>query len=663
MYLKKLIENSRDVFWIRSPDYKKQIYISPVYEDIWGRSCESLYREPTKWLDYLIDEDRIRLQKSLTQRNPDVSPKQEFHEWYRIKRSDGEVRSIKDQSFPLYEDNRLIGFGGIAQDITEEKLKEKQIVEAKEQAESANELKTDFIHNMEHDIRTPSSNLYALSQMLAKKEFDPKRKAILSEITESVKELMTHCDSIVEFSKIESGYMRVSSKPFKPREIFDAVVRLEKMAARGKGLDLLFEYDDAIPAVFMGDPYRFKRIFLNLASNAIKFTSSGCVKFSLSLVEHKQTESRAIVKLTIEDTGCGIPDDKQSMIFERFNKLVASNKEWYKGLGLGLTIVKRFVSELQGNLQLKSKLNKGSRFTVFLPAKLPLSDKILDEEPLNLEALSRGNESKEASVQPLESKDIEFSHKGGTVSVLLVEDNKIAQNIAKATLLDIGCSVDAADTGEQAAEKSVKKGYDFIFMDLGLPEMDGFDTVKVIRGTDNPNKNTPIVALTAHTDDETRAKCLSIGMNAALAKPLAPQTAWEMLKTFVPGAVNQQESSISSEDVLAVDQKVIDWELGIEISGSAEMANQMFSMLMSSMPESLFKIREAHNDGDAEAFISELHKLYGGLCYVGLPRLKEAANQLYKAVQSGGDLKKVSNLYQAFLREVTLFEEASDKLG
>lgn len=283
---------------------------------------------------------------------------------------------------PILDENnkKIIGMAGISIDITDLKKREAELKQAKEQAEKANQLKSDFISNMEHDIRTPLGGIYGMMDILARQENDPEKKSIMGEMTACAKELMDFCNGILDFSKIEAEAFPVVSKSFEFRKLINSVVNIEMMAAKNKSLDLLAEFDKKLPKVVISDPYRIKRILLNLVSNAIKFTKQGGIKISVTLDKENTKNRKIIVKFIVSDTGIGIPDDKKALIYERFTKVIPSSKGLYKGLGLGLRIVKQFMDELDGDIHLKSEIGKGSIFTLLLPLKIPLSNEIIDEE-------------------------------------------------------------------------------------------------------------------------------------------------------------------------------------------------------------------------------------------------------------------------------------------
>jgi two-component system, OmpR family, aerobic respiration control sensor histidine kinase ArcB len=233
---------------------------------------------------------------------------------------------------------------------------------------------------MEHDIRTPFVGVYGMINLLAERETDSEKKSILSDVSLCAKELLDYCDSILDFSKIEAQSFPVVAKAFNLKKLVDSVMTIESIAAKHKKLNFSLNYDNELPPVVIGDPYRLKRILINLISNAIKFTKEGFVRLSASVSRQIPETRNLIVNFSVSDSGIGIPKDKKELIYERFTRVVPSNKGLYKGQGLGLRIVKQFVDELDGDIHLKSEVGEGSTFTIFLALKIPLSDEIIDEE-------------------------------------------------------------------------------------------------------------------------------------------------------------------------------------------------------------------------------------------------------------------------------------------
>jgi signal transduction histidine kinase len=266
----------------------------------------------------------------------------------------------------------IIGLLGISMDITN--LKSLQI--AKEKAELASKQKSDFIHNMEHDIRTPFNGVYALARILAEQETDPTKKDRLEKISKSGKELLDYCNAVLDFSNIEAGGANIRHKRFDLKELLSNIITMEGATVAHKNLKLTLNYSDNIPHILIGDDIRIQRIMLNLMSNAIKFTEIGGVKIIVSLAKEKPEQREVVLKIVVEDTGIGISDDKKDIIFEKFTRLSPSNKGKYKGMGLGLYVVKQFMNDLNADIDLISAEGKGTAFICTIPFKLPLENVI-----------------------------------------------------------------------------------------------------------------------------------------------------------------------------------------------------------------------------------------------------------------------------------------------
>jgi two-component system, OmpR family, aerobic respiration control sensor histidine kinase ArcB len=268
----------------------------------------------------------------------------------------------------------VTGLIGVSLDITERKKLEEDLLRksiALAKAQEVNEAKDNFILNIEHDIRTPFSGIYGLSEYLVG-ETEGEIKELLQMIKKATKELLNYCNNIIEYSRLQSGVIPLLDRKFDLKQLAEKVLIMEKPAAVHKQLDLYFEYDSNLPRLFIGDEYRIQRILINLLGNAIKFTKEGRV--SLKIKQLKQKARRCIVQIIVSDTGIGIPESQQTKIFERFIRLSPSNQNYYKGAGLGLTSVKNLLESLDGELELKSQVGEGTTFICTLPLKISLHD-------------------------------------------------------------------------------------------------------------------------------------------------------------------------------------------------------------------------------------------------------------------------------------------------
>jgi PAS domain S-box-containing protein len=289
------------------------------------------------------------------------------------RRADGSLLVGVTSKTPLEDKSgKVIGILGISLDITERKRIEEELKQAKKRVEIANNIKTEFIRNMQHDIRTPLSGVFGMAKILQNKEKDPRKREDFDDLVICSKELLGYFDDIIDFSKIEKDTLPITNKKFNFNKLIDRLIRLETPAANIKNLKLSYEGDVSIPSELLGDDFRLYRILMNLVGNAIKFTKEGKIKITTKKIKDIPAKKTIILKITVEDTGIGIPEDKLNYIYEKFSRLHPSSQSRYRGLGLGLRIVKQFVTDLEGNIEVQSTLGKGTKFSVLLPFIIPL---------------------------------------------------------------------------------------------------------------------------------------------------------------------------------------------------------------------------------------------------------------------------------------------------
>ena len=378
--LAKMAEKSTSVYWLSSPDFQRIAYISPAFDEIWGRPREILYKTPEEWINYLHPDDVNSYHPihAMAEKIERFGGDARYDESYRIVRPDGEVRYIIDRGFPIIDGNGVCqGVTGVAVDITKEKLAEEALRKAKEEAEEANQIRTVFIRNMEHDIRTPFNGIWGMANILAERETNTEKRETLTEIANCAKELLDYCNDVLDFSRVESCSFPILSKSFNLKELIDGVIAMETPPARQKQLNLSLDFGDDIPVVVKGDPYRLQRVLINLVSNAIKFTGQGDVTLAIKSIRQVGTRE-VIIRFIVKDTGVGIPQEKQNMIYEHFTRLDPANKGLYRGSGLGLYIVRQFMDEMDGDINVVSETGVGTSFTCTLAFKLPLTDDIID---------------------------------------------------------------------------------------------------------------------------------------------------------------------------------------------------------------------------------------------------------------------------------------------
>lgn len=553
-------------------------------------------------------------------------------------------------------DGSIIGILGTSLDITYRKNYEEKLAKAKQRAEIANAVKTEFIANMSHDIRTPITGMLGMAMILLNDSTNDGNKNNAKLLVTSIQRLLNLLNEVMEFVQSESDNFSPKSCHFNLIRIANNVIELFSPAAIKKNIQLKMQCAENIPLYYYGNSVYIHRILLNLVSNAIKFTEQGSIVVSIVLLNKKNSDAE--LEISVKDTGIGIPHDKQKIIFERFSRLTPSYQGIYEGAGLGLSIVKNYIEKMNGEVFVESVEGKGSTFKCIIPLVISQASDVKNVDEIN-EKLSK--EDIEASVARTENtilnegENIKVSE--GLTRILLVEDNHIAAKIAKNMLESLDCKVDVAPTGEKAVNLVVEKNYDLIFMDIGLPDTDGITVTKRIRKLNDPEKaDVPIIALTGHAGGSNKTLCFEAGMNDVMVKPMLPAQAQKVIKNLK----EQEKSVIEDFDHKKTSDLVIDLELGAQVVGSEEEVKQMLQMLITSLPDEKIAICKAFELQTIKELKYHVHKLRGGLVYCGVPRLLKAACELEDVII--GSQENIKNLYEKFLNEIEEFTSEYEKM-
>ena len=617
-----------------------------VLEDIIGKTDEELY--PKEIASRIMNTDKEIIEKRLDRTLEEIGVDSEGRDVvYLTKKS------------PLYDEfGQVIGLVGIGVDITEKKQAEKAIIQAKEAAEAANHAKTEFLENMRHDIRTPLTGIVGCAHLIQMQADNPKKVAAYAEdLVQSSDALLDFLNKILESIKVATGEIPLLKKKFDLHKVLKQAVHLNKPQADIKHLSLHLNYDKTIPTYLLGDPIRIQRIILELLTNALKFTDKGEVNLTARLMKNKTREGEMVIELSVSDTGVGIPLDKQKEVYTRFTRLTPSYQGIYPGTGLGLSVVKQFIDDLGGEIQLDSQPDKGSTFRCFIPLQEALSTS--DESEIEV-AQSFVRESQVVAKKTVkESTSQEMPITTGS-RVLVVEDNTIAAKVARDVLLQLNCQIDIAPDGKTALTIIEKNHYDLIFMDIGLPDGDGCDVTRRIRLKQwQRNPSVPIVGLTAHIDEENKRRCLENGMNAIYAKPLTLEKASGILNAFIS---HSQEPALkenldkSSNNLQSL--PLLDNDRALKLLGSKETLHELLVLLENELIKEIAELKEYHQNKDWSAIRALAHKWKGGSSYCGASRLEQACQEMETALQAGL-LEKAEALYQQLLQTVEATKEAA----
>lgn len=547
---------------------------------------------------------------------------------------------------PLFDENgNVVGVVGTSVDITELKNTQKEL-------EKANKSKTEFVQNMQHDIRTPSAGLWGVLDILAKAETDPNKKKTLNMALTASKRLLDLCNDAVEFGDLSGNHRPQLAKPFDLRELARSVIELNKPAAFAKDLKFNFQIDSTVPVHVVSDEFRISRILINLLGNAIKFSHEGNIIFRIKAKLDGPNSRKGVLVIEIKDEGIGIPPDKINHVFEKFTRGVASNTNKYIGTGLGLYVVKTFVDELDGDILVESHENEGTYFKISLPFKVLWEDFQKTGLSINehFESPLKESKQKRVALTPQIEKTIPFMHE-----ILIIEDDKMCLYAEKSLLLRYVNKIDTAENVADAFKKLAAKRYDLVISDLGLPDGSGNDIVAHIKASpDALNYKTPFVAMTAHQDLEKHKLAIEAGFDCVGTKPLKTEKAMELLKNYPV-----QKEKMHPEEGLAV----IDMALVMErIRASESVAIKALGILYETLQEDIKALKEAQEVNDIKRVQQIVDKIRGGLCYSGTPRLEEVFKLLDTEMKRTPQLKNITDMFSLVYQEIDLFRDKFKKL-
>jgi signal transduction histidine kinase/CheY-like chemotaxis protein len=367
------------------------------------------------------------------------------------------------------------------------------------QAVQANKAKSEFLANMSHEIRTPMNAILGFGELLCEESLAPEQKKYVDIILSSGKSLLQIINDILDFSKIEAGKLKTEIVDCALVQMLDEIESLFRPMCRQKNLDFDVLYCSELPQMIRTDPVRLRQCLVNLLGNAIKFTEKGHVYLNVGV---ESIEKTPYIRFDVEDTGIGIPPDKQMLIFDPFTQADGSHTRKFGGTGLGLTITKQIVELLHGRISVRSEVGRGSVFTVEMPAGIDITQQSTVNRYEALEQLQKD------SIQP----SVSVSGR-----ILVAEDAKANQTLIQILLQKMGFQVTIVEDGQQAVDKVRSEIYDLILMDMQMPVMNGYEATREIK---TMGIQTPVIAVTAHAMKGDEQKCFDAGCDGYLTKPI-----------------------------------------------------------------------------------------------------------------------------------------------
>jgi PAS domain S-box-containing protein len=426
----------------------------------------------------------------------------------RFRRRDGTVLPVSFTLSWMSHASECDGAVLVFQDISERKRAERELIEQfqenlrlREAAEAANRAKSQFLAMMSHEIRTPMNGVLGMNELLLGTTLDPLQRHYAAQIEGSGKALLNVINDILDLSKVEAGKLDLELIPFYPRKVLADVRSVFEEQARAKGIEFRTAVAADVAICALGDPARIRQILFNLIGNAIKFTSAGFVDVAVRAIDPADGKTATMLEVVIADSGMGISAEAQARLFQSFTQVDNSTTRRFGGTGLGLVIAKRLVEMMGGEISLSSEPGKGSkvRFTLRL-----------------------GRVTDTASAASAASAASPADAAARPWKVLVAEDNETNQVVICAMLESMGCRVATANNGREALAELERRNYDLLLMDCQMPELDGYETVRLIRRYETEARtprHLPVIALTANAMAGDRERCLRIGFDDYLSKP------------------------------------------------------------------------------------------------------------------------------------------------
>ena len=491
-----------------------------------------------------------------------------------------------------------------------------ELKRAADSAIRAEHAKSQFFSSMSHEIRTPINVILGMNEMILRECADEKLLSYAVSIETSGRTLLSLINDVLDISKIESGKMKIVQVEYRPAELFMDLWNMTYLRAQEKGLSVRFEIDEAMPRVLFGDDVRIKQIASNLLTNALKYTHKG--GFELRAAYERTGGSKDVLVLSVKDTGIGIRQEDLSRMFESFQRLDETENRSIEGSGLGLSITRTLLRQMDGEMRVESEYRKGSTFTVRIPQRT------IDAEPMGNFEAAAGDQAREraADRRLFEAPD---------ARVLAVDDNAMNLTVLGALLRRTKIQIDTAESGKKCLELARKRPYHLIFMDHMMPEMDGVETLHALRELpDSPNAQTPVIILTANALSGAEGEYIAQGFAGFLTKPLDPDLLDQIVMRHLPAELVHPVSGVGSAPAQTPQGKsLLRYGVSVEqglyyCAGSMDFYLELADVFLEDT-QTRQRLEECLNQGDMKAYSVLVHALKGNARTLGAQELADLA--------------------------------------
>jgi len=575
-----------------------------------------------------------------------------FAEQYRLVLPGGEVCHCYDRA-TLLRDNtgRPAKWIGVCANITARTLAEAELQAAKEAAESANKAKSQFLANMSHELRTPINGIMGMIDVLMDSTITERQREFLTAIQDSADLLNQLIEDVLAFSRLDSGALPLRDIPFKLTDLFAGLASGYEVVAQQKGLTFQIDLPAETHCPLRGDPVWLRQILVNLIGNAFKFTETG--RIDVTAAVDSLSDSHVMLHFAVRDTGLGIPEDKQGLIFDAFSQADNSTTRSHSGTGLGLAIAKELVERMNGQIWVESRLGQGSMF--HFTAEFALNDPTRLAEPVD-EAIPAAvvledlpDEHRQPSPETETPPSVSSAPADGSpglslppMRILLAEDHELNAKVTTILLERAGHTVTVARDGREAVKLWQGSRFDLILMDILMPVMDGYGAAQEIRRQERARReHIPIIALTASVFSGEISRCFEAGMDGYVAKPIRINMVLDLIAHTLERLKQDAPSpplvaGLAPEQPHAHPGDIYDHYQALQrMNGDEQLLEEMMRLFLDEYEEHLGYLEDRLAAADAVELRRVAHMLKGQAAIFGAEQARAQAQRLQTTAEIG----------------------------